>query len=74
MVNRFFRLNVTTNEYHQFLHCPKLVSCFNFEAQQNTDKPVLRGKGTAKVVACEYLLLENRFFWISLLCQNILCE
>ncbi|CAB3246706.1 unnamed protein product [Arctia plantaginis] len=52
------KLNVTSTKYGQYLHCPKLISHFRFEAQGNTKKPVLRGKGTATVAAYNYDILN----------------
>ncbi|CAB3246728.1 unnamed protein product [Arctia plantaginis] len=51
-------LNATSNKYGQYLNCPKLVSRFCFEAQENTKKPVLSGKGTATVAAYNYDILN----------------
>ncbi|CAB3257473.1 unnamed protein product [Arctia plantaginis] len=51
-------LNATANKYDQYLHCPKLVSHFYFEARENTHKPVLRGKGTATIAAYDYDILN----------------
>lgn len=52
----FFRVNATEDMYKQYLYCPKLVSNFHFETEENSNTLALHGTGEAKVVACKYLL------------------